>query len=468
MAALVAPPPSQLAAVSSWLGSCARDVVLLPGGDFLRATATVACMEALVGHTYYDHSHARFGATVARLPRGVRPLLPEALKPLVSVVEPTTHFPAPLPPAPAPAAAARGLLGTNPTTIRAAYGLGDVQASNAFAAPNEQQAAGFLKQYADPSGDLQSFFASYYKAGQGRKFKVVGPNEAHNAGDEASLDTQYIMAIGSNVSTTFWSTAGERPFQNEPYLAWLQNLTQLASVPNTVSVSYGDDEFQIEADYAAAVDVLFMKMGARGASMIFASGDGGVAGGQAGPCLPGNKFVPTWPAGDPYVTSVGATDATFKKASSFSSGGFSNAYAAPAYAQAAIAAYKAAAGAGLPPADRFNASGRGFPDVATVGEGFWIFCNGVDEPVDGTSCAAPTFSGVVSLLNDARMAKGKKPLGFLNQVIYAHPEVFSDVTEGSNPGCGTNGFPAAKGWDPITGWGAPNWPAMLALALQLP
>ena len=132
---------------------------------------------------------------------------------------------------------------------------------------------------------------------------------------------------------------------------------------------------------------------------------------------------------------MGSTDASFKKASSFSSGGFSNMYAAPAFTQAAIAAYKAAAGAGLPAADHFNATGRGFPDVSTVGEQFWIYCQGLDEPVDGTSCAAPTFTGVISLLNDARMGAGKKPLGFLNQVLYAHPEIFTDITEGSNPGC---------------------------------
>ena len=90
------------------------------------------------------------------------------------------------------------------------------------------------------------------------------------------------------------------------------------------------------------------------------------------------------------------------------------------------------------------------------------------EPVDGTSCAAPTFSGIISLLNDARAAAGKRPLGYLNTIFYKHPEVFTDVTAGSNPGCGTKGFPAAVGWDPVTGLGAPNFPAMMTLALSLP
>jgi tripeptidyl-peptidase I len=36
---------------------------------------------------------------------------------------------------------------------------------------------------------------------------------------------------------------------------------------------------------------------------------------------------------------------------------------------------------------------------------------------------------------------------------YANPQVFNDITVGSNPGCLSGGFPAAVGWDPVTGLG---------------
>jgi hypothetical protein len=36
---------------------------------------------------------------------------------------------------------------------------------------------------------------------------------------------------------------------------------------------------------------------------------------------------------------------------------------------------------------------------------------------------------------------------------YAHPEVFTDITTGSNPGCGGDGFKVKEGWDPVTGLG---------------
>jgi tripeptidyl-peptidase I len=41
----------------------------------------------------------------------------------------------------------------------------------------------------------------------------------------------------------------------------------------------------------------------------------------------------------------------------------------------------------------------------------------------------------------------------LTREQYDHPEVFTDITQGSNPGCGGEGFPAKEGWDPVTGLG---------------
>lgn len=62
----------------------------------------------------------------------------------------------------------------------------------------------------------------------------------------------------------------------------------------------------------------------------------------------------------------------------------------------------------------------------------------------GTSAAAPTFGGVISLLNDVRISKGKSPLGWLNPMLYAlgdkWPEALNDIIVGNNPGCGTPGF----------------------------
>jgi len=42
------------------------------------------------------------------------------------------------------------------------------------------------------------------------------------------------------------------------------------------------------------------------------------------------------------------------------------------------------------------------------------------------------------------------------------------ITTGDNPGCGTNGFNAVSGWDPVTGLGTPIFPKLLDVFLALP
>ena len=57
---------------------------------------------------------------------------------------------------------------------------------------------------------------------------------------------------------------------------------------------------------------------------------------------------------------------------------------------------------------------------------------------------------MISLLNDVRLVSGKTPLGFLNPLLYSvGSSSLNDITIGSNPGCGTSGFKALKGWDPV-------------------
>lgn len=55
------------------------------------------------------------------------------------------------------------------------------------------------------------------------------------------------------------------------------------------------------------------------------------------------------------------------------------------------------------------------------------------------------------MLNDARISAGKPALGFLNPWLYETGYTgLNDITEGNNPGCGTEGFNATIGWDPGT------------------
>ncbi|KAI0323950.1 hypothetical protein GY45DRAFT_1375935 [Cubamyces sp. BRFM 1775] len=65
---------------------------------------------------------------------------------------------------------------------------------------------------------------------------------------------------------------------------------------------------------------------------------------------------------------------------------------------------------------------------------------------------------------------GKSPVGWINPALYASTfaNIFNDITDGNNPGCGTQGFTASPGWDPVTGLGTMNFPRMLSRSMTLP
>lgn len=80
------------------------------------------------------------------------------------------------------------------------------------------------------------------------------------------------------------------------------------------------------------VNAEFQKLGSRGVSILFASGDQGVWGREG---AFGGKFHPDFPSGSPYVTAVGGTDLKVKSvigeetAWTGSGGGFSDAFPIP-------------------------------------------------------------------------------------------------------------------------------------------
>ena len=289
------------------------------------------------------------------------------------------------------------------------------------------------------------------------KISVHGPNSSPT-GEEATLDVSYGSAMSNGLPVTFWSTKGTQPGnpENEPFLQWLSDVSSASSPPLVFSISYSDDESGVEASFAQRVNVELQKAGARGLTIIDSSGDGGVGGTQ-----PDNrcaKFQPTFPAASPYVTAVGGTDggANGESASTVfpSGGGFSNMWSRPSYQVKPAQQYLSTSK--VPSTTLFNITGAGYPDVAMNAQNFALTQFMVDVPVSGTSCSAPSFAAVVALLNDARMASGKSSLGWLNPLIYAHPEAFTDITKGSNPGCAVDssvgylgtGFLSSAGWDP--------------------
>ena len=297
-------------------------------------------------------------------------------------------------------------------------------------------------------------------------------------GREGNLDAQILLSIAFPTPLITYSTGGHAPSfkpdkytptnTNEPFLTWLHHLLAQQELPQVIAISYGDIEQTVPYSYAKRVCEGFAQIGARGASVIFGAGDSGV--GKPGYCHSNNgtnayEFLTSFPASCPYGTSVGATRNTepeeivaYNDRNGFvSGGGFSKYFPRPAYqdAHGVVDSYLARLGKdkyyGL-----FNRGGRAYPDVAAQGHRRVMVWNGTRYLVDGTSASAPTFAAVVALVNDALISDAKPPLGFLNPWLYSMGfEAFTDVKTGSNKGCNTSGFHAAKGWDPASGFGTP-------------
>jgi len=143
-----------------------------------------------------------------------------------------------------------------------------------------------------------------------------------------------------------------------------------------------------------------------------------------------------------------------------SSGGFSNVFPIPSYQSSALAHYWANYAPSFPTGPSTNSfpSGtavfnnsqttRGFPDISANGMGWDIFWEGGGATSWGTSLSTPLFGVIFTMINQQRALVGKGPVGFVNPVVYANPQVFNDVTSGCTGGCGTQGFCAQPGWDP--------------------
>ncbi|KAH9940879.1 subtilisin-like protein [Epithele typhae] len=489
---LVAPHHDTVDLVEAWLAAHDLDADSAqrsPAGEWITLRVSVAQAEKMLGNEY---SIFRHGESEEYVVRAMNYSLPASLSGHVNLVAPTTYFGtmksmratshinlhAPTINTDIDLLDGPGSLATvpsscsstiTPSCLRALYNTASYvpKATN----KNILGVAGYLEEFANRA-DLQTFFSRFRTDAVNSTFTTVrlngGGDDQTDPGVEANLDIQYTEGISFPTPNIYYSTGGSPPFTpddntptntNEPYLDWLNFILANSTIPQTFTTSYGDDEQTVPEDYATEVCNLFAQLGARGSSIMFSSGDDGVGGGD---CLSNDgtktkKFIPNFPASCPFVTTVGGTIRVNPEvAVSFSGGGFSNYFSQPSYQSSAVSTFLTSLGstnAGL-----FNKTGRAYPDVAAQGENFQVVIGGRTSSVGGTSASSPTFAAVISLLNDFRLSQGKSSLGFLNPLIYSTGATgFNDITSGSNPGCGTNGFTARAGWDPVTGLGTPDF-----------
>ena len=260
------------------------------------------------------------------------------------------------------------------------------------------------------------------------------------------------------------------PNQGSGFLdAILAALHDETNNPSVISISWGAPEAGWPGQDIAAMEQALQSAMALGITVLAASGDDGAQDNEQG----GGLHV-DYPASSPYVLGCGGTrlprsgpevawnDGPEQGASG---GGFSALFPLPAWQQAAVSALaepqsrRRRQGGGSEGDGVGNTSPpttRGVPDIAGDADpatGYNVSVDGNATVAGGTSAVAPLWAGLIALANQSL---GRRA-GFVNPLLYAHPDAFNDITTGNN-----NGFEAGTGWDPVTGLGTPKGAAVVA------
>ncbi|KAH9914160.1 family S53 protease-like protein [Epithele typhae] len=472
---LAAPSSDSVDAVTSWLNEHGLTATALsPAGDWLGVNLTVSQANTLLAAEFSMFSHSASGISALRT---LSYSIPASLNDHIDLIAPTTDFPEPI--------KSVGLVnkrafhepvlprtslpecsnGTTPACLQKLYNIPTKPAKVSTNRIGVTAHFGNNAHYTFLENFLKTFRPDMDPT---TNFSVTLLDGGNNDQDvpsvsEGELDIQYTVGLATEVPVDFImvgfnNTDGEL----EGYLDEINYLLSLDDPPQVLTTSYGFAEHSISFALTDKLCQAYAQLGARGVSVLFASGDSAVG------CMNSNTttFNPTFPSNCPYVTSVGGTQGSSpEQAWPGSSGGFSNYYPAPSYQVSAVSSYLAALGETN--AGRFNTSGRAFPDISAQAADFRIAFDDV-ESVTGTSAASPTVGSIVALVNDRLAQAGKPPLGFLNPWLYARAKAaFTDITTGNSTiECNGEqvGFDAVEGWDPVTGLGTPDFNKLLKLA----
>ena len=283
---------------------------------------------------------------------------------------------------------------------------------------------------------------------------------------EASMDIEAVhsMAPGAKIVLAYDSID---PMKAVDYVA--QN--GLASVISN-SWTYGCystfcSDTQLSPSFVLSVDSRLAADVAQGVTILFASGDEGAK-------PDGTTFGTQFPASDPHVLAVGATNLVLngcgattctgygsETGATISGGGYSGYFSEPSWQTSTIG----------------TKTGRAVPDVSMLGyiPGIWVYSSAVKAcgggsldgggwfGCSGTSLSTPLWAGFLAVVVQLN---GGLDLGNIDPLIYKlasgsrYSLDFHDISHGNN------GYNAGLGWDPVTGWGTPIG-ANLALDMEL-
>lgn len=309
---------------------------------------------------------------------------------------------------------------------------------------------------------------NYDKLGSPVDFKNKNVSTEIGWAYETTLDVEWAhaMAPGANIALVVVPIAETEGVQGITNMENAQKWVMDNHIGTIWSNSWAATEQSFHnASTIENLSSFYSQAAANGISAFFATGDGGVANGdKQGATYP----YPTvnFPSSSPDVVSVGGTQisapppsiSSYQPESAWNDccgsggGGYSTVFSEPPFQNAAAIT---------------DPSGmRGMPDVSynaalissiLIYESFdptaapgWL-------PIGGTSAAAPQWSALDALANQA-----DGPLGLLTPRLYQvynspnYASAFHDITSGNNSWGGVTGYDAGPGWDPATGLGTPD------------
>ena len=308
VAQLVAPHQDTLELVHSWLRNHdvpSSSISMTHGGRWLTLTGVpVSQANELLGASYQLYRHT--GTNDTAILRTIGYSLPEVLHAHVQTVVPTTYFstrplwqiPQKRPVNTTADMVPRELVNeVTPSFLRSLYRTATYVPNGT--ALNVLGVTALLGQYPSPT-DFTQFMTDFRADAVDPVFIFVPVNgggyDPSNPGIEANNNIQYTAGLTFPTPIIFYSIGGDLKFTPDTYqpapgdvfMEWLKFVLDKSKVPQTITMSYSVFEKYIPLEYGMTICDMFAELGARGASVIIASGNYGVGPAAAKDCLDGS------------------------------------------------------------------------------------------------------------------------------------------------------------------------------------
>ncbi len=324
----------------------------------------------------------------------------------------------------------------------------------------------------------------------------VGPEQAMKAAFtlETTMDVQIAAAVAPEAHLEVISAPNDsRGFYTAIHAAVGQADTSDVQVvsgatrlelPTIVAISWGEVERNWSTQGLNAIDHALRAAQLRNVTVCCSSGDKGAIG--APPPKAGGTANANFPASSPWALACGGTylprgedpgaahetvwNRTLHQAPQASGGGFSGYFERPSYQGEVPQSQSLQSKIWRSDArDTSHHPTRGLPDVSASADpeaGYAVVAGGVPTVGSGTSASTQLLAAMFACLRPADAAR----VGWLNALVYGHPDAWRDVTRGNNDT--TQGrvqsFDAESGWDACTGLGTPDGTKLEALLRRAP